>query len=353
MSPYHEAKKMTPPITIKILDGPESLIANIFSFCQLTAGTEFDSYKHPQWRFLLSGLDIIALVAQINSQDKDNVDDYGLQTALSFAGCVLRVKINDDEDDGVNETIGYGMVIVSPSQRKKGVATALLKRALEMEEMRNNRGRRVLAVCSELGQPMYRKLGFREVGLISMMACKVSDIRKCNLPINDDLKCTAFSGNELGERKCILFDLDKKATGFSRRKRIDLLLRGYSEGNSCTVVFACSSSDEAGVAPQGVAIGRQDFVGGPFIIGPTIGSEKFFLPMLNELIHNHFDLSCDLNNEIGVTFMISNHRKLVNNLLEVENMARLWECPSMSLDGEPVYRNGDGSYIAMMHPTLG
>lgn len=342
----------TPEITIQALEGPESLLAYLSSFSRLTAGTEFDSYKDPQWRFLLSGQDIIAHVAQTNSRDEDHVDvNYPQTTSPSFAGCVLRVKIDDDDND---ETIGYGMVIVSPSRRKKGVATSLLKRALGMEQLRSNHGRRVLAVCSELGQPVYRNLGFREVGVISMMACKVSDIRECILPNCDALKCHAQPGHELdNEEKGWLFDLDRRATGFCRRKRIELLLKGYSEGCSCSVVFAFSSNCRSDAYPQGVAIGRQDFFGGPFIIGPIIGSEECCLPMINELIHCHFDLSSDSNNDIGVTFMVSNHKKLVDDMLGVVKMARLWECPSMSLDGEPVYCNGDGSYLAMMHPTLG
>ena len=316
--------------TVHRHDGPPSLLPLLSSFSTLTAGTEFGSYKDPQWQFLLSGYDITGFVAQRDVKEK------------SFGGCVLRVNLD-------NVTTGFGMVLVDPPQRGMGIASLLLKTAFEGEK---EGVRYVLAVCSLLGQPVYRKLGFKNAGMISMMTCLVSTIWEMELPKND-VNCTAYDGKELNvdQRNC-LFRLDQKATGFNREGRMKLLLDGYSEGSCSTVAFICADEENIGYDADAVAVARQDCVGGPLVIGPIMGPDEYLLPLIHALVRKHFD-SIDSASDISTTIMISNHPNVVLRLLDIDGMKRLWECPAMSSDGDPVYRNGDGSYLAMMHPTLG
>lgn len=334
------AKDNESPI-IEQLNGPSDLLPRIEAFADLSSGTEFASYKNPQWQFLLGGQEITAFALR-SSNENDNRPD-----SIAFDGCVLRVKLD-------NDTVGFGMVLVEPSKRGRGFARLLIEKAMQVNSDEEGKGKRfVLAVCSSLGRPLYNKLGFKDAGLVTLLTCSVSNLllktkhghwgNECLL-VNNGKECK-------GDKRNLLVRLDAKATGFERRERINLLLSGYAEGSRATVAFF---STDDGPDSFSAAVARQDCPEGPLIIGPMMGREECCIPLLWALVKKHFE---DNNREqIGVKsvmIMITDHPNLVSALMKIEGMNKLWQCPAMTSDGNPVYQYGDGSYLAMMHPTLG
>lgn len=332
---HRRAMRDMPRPTVRRLDGPSELLPLISSFAGLSSGTEFGSYREPQWRFLLSGEDMTGFV--IHSGD----------AVPGIDGCVLKVHLDDN-------TTGFGMVLVRPSQRGRGLAKSLLREAMNEEVERGKRA--VLAVCSTMGQPLYRKLSFKDDGAVTALTCSVADLKKGprvrpesdSLLVLDGKSCTA-------EQLEALVDRDARATGTRRRDRMKLLLHGYADGSRSTVAFL-PTPGTADLDSYSIGAARQDCASGPLFVGPVMGNEEYFLPLVHALVEKHFDCYRDGRNEIddaSIVMMIAGHPNLVNEVLKIDGMKRLWECPSMSSDGMPVYQNGDGSYLAMMHPTLG
>ena len=333
---------------IQQLNGPSDLLPLVSSFADLSAGTEFSSYKQPQWRLLLSGEEISAFVMHSEKSEDATKNKYiGTTCQPCFDGCVLRVQLKDD-------TVGFGMVLVRPTKRGTGIAKALLKEAMKLDTEQCNT-RFVLAVCSTLGQPLYRKLGFRDVGTVTAMTSLVSDWMQ-QTTTNEKYSNNYYSLTFVDGKECTqdqlnkIADCDTHANGIDRKKRLRVILHGYAEGSRSTV--ATLSSEENKDYATATAVARQDCADGPLIIGPIQGREEFCIPLIQALIENHFKNESmeDLN---VVMIMVVDHPDLVDALLKLRGMTKLWECPSMSSDGRPVYESGDGSYLAMMHPTLG
>ncbi|KAL7537968.1 hypothetical protein ACHAXR_008190 [Thalassiosira sp. AJA248-18] len=345
-------------LIVEQITGPPALLPLVSTFADLSAGTEFGYYKDPQWRFLLSGEEIDAFVAI----DSGGGEDYVLGN-VPFDGCVLRVHLDDD-------TVGFGMVLVKPSKRGRGIARLLIEKAmLQIDATAEGEKKRfVLAVCSSLGQPIYRKLGFKDAGMVTFMTCSLSDMLQTpRKQLDNEYNMFVKDGKECkNEQLDLLVNLDAKATGIKRRDRIKLLLNGgYAEGSRSTVAFLSTAGsncfsdaflgdgDDDFEVSSNTAVARQDYAGGPLIIGPMKGRDEHCIPLMHALIEKHFEH--DERVEIGdvcITMMVTDHPNLVTRLLEIEGMKKVWEHPAMTSDGKPVY-NGDGSYLAMMHPTLG
>ena len=102
--------------TIQSLQGPNDALPHIKQFEKLSSDTEMDGYKEPQWRFLLSGSDVVT-AAIIQSSGDNNKDDGSISTKLGGSAC----KVSIDEN-----TYGLGMVLVGPSNRGKGLQKLLL-----------------------------------------------------------------------------------------------------------------------------------------------------------------------------------------------------------------------------------
>ena len=330
--------------TVHQLNGPSALLPLISAFTDLSVGTEFASYKEPHWRFLLSGEDIAGYVVQSR------------EDGSCFDGCVLKVNLE-------NDNIGFGMVLVIPSKRGKGLARALLEKAMQtdateendMQAKSNKQGdkRYVLAVCSALGQPVYRKLGFKEVGMVTVLTCSIFHILQTprqRLLENEHMSVTDGKNLQRDQLE-LLLKLDAEATGFKRKDRIKILLCGHAEGSHSTVAILATGESKNCIS---TAVARQDCIDGPLIIGPMRGKEKCAIPLVHALIDKHFEGKerNEINN-ILVQIMITGHPNLVARMLEINGMNRMWQSPAMSSDGKSVYLNGDGSYLAMMHPTLG
>eukprot|EP00584_Thalassiosira_punctigera_P007326 CAMPEP_0172539048 /NCGR_PEP_ID=MMETSP1067-20121228/10322_1 /TAXON_ID=265564 ORGANISM="Thalassiosira punctigera, Strain Tpunct2005C2" /NCGR_SAMPLE_ID=MMETSP1067 /ASSEMBLY_ACC=CAM_ASM_000444 /LENGTH=334 /DNA_ID=CAMNT_0013324671 /DNA_START=1190 /DNA_END=2194 /DNA_ORIENTATION=+ len=328
-------------LTVGRLHGPLDLLALVASFADLSEGTEFQSYKEPQWRFLLSGEEMTGYVIYSRGEERSNdtADPH-------LDGCVLKVNLDDD-------TIGFGMVLVRPSKRGKGLARVLLKEAMQAGKEQGKRF--VLAVCSTLGQPLYRKLGFLDAGVVTALTCSASDLIKMphehfgneHVTVVDGKSCT-------DEQFSMLVDRDERARGIRREDRMRMLLRGYADGSRSTVVLSSTAARNLDLGSLSIGVARQDCVDGPVFIGPISGREELFIPLMHALIEKHFGDSEKKDMEdVSVMMMVTDHLSVVTKLLEVQGMRKLWECPAMSSDGRPIYQHEDGTYLAMMHPTLG
>ena len=90
-----------------------------------------------------------------------------------------------------------------------------------------------------MGAPVYRKLGFKDCGTNSFLSCSVSDILNTSCDdINDDEIRTVSDGKYTNEQLALLTTLDAKATGFTRKERIELLAKGdyAKQFGSCTTL---------------------------------------------------------------------------------------------------------------------
>ncbi|KAL7525434.1 hypothetical protein ACHAWF_001360, partial [Thalassiosira exigua] len=225
-----------------LLGPPSSLLCLSSTISDLSAGTEFAAYKDPQWRFLLGGGDVSCFVIT-SDREEDGADAYRSR----FDGCVLKVNLSDD-------LVGFGMVLVRPSKRRQGYGRALMKQA--MGEGTN--GRLVLAVCSSLGYPLYRTLGFEEAGSVSLLTCLASDLLHKTHQRRNGGHLTVVDGKECTEEQLLLLaSQDARATGFRREGRIRLLLRGYAEGSRSAVAFL-STRVPGGAECISTAVARQD-----------------------------------------------------------------------------------------------
>ncbi|EJK47132.1 hypothetical protein THAOC_34172 [Thalassiosira oceanica] len=308
---------------IRRLVGPSDALPFLSSFSKLSEGTEMAGYKDPQWKFLLAGSD---------TEPHALLSSDGL-----LDGAVVKVNLDDSN-------FGLGMVLVDPKHRGKGYAKALIRSAMETKPGKDQRC--VLAICTALGQPVYRKLGFQDSGTITSMSSTASDVLNSNPP-RRPVDLSVMPGKECSQEQLdTLARLDGNATGRNRKGRIELLVKAsYAEedGSRSTVAF---------VGNKSAAVARQDCVGGPLIVGPVVGEEEDVPAMVWALVRKHFEGNEECAKDVIVQMMVVNHSSLVS-MLEVEGMKLGGSLPSMTSDGESVYNKGDGSYWAMMHPSLG
>lgn len=292
------------------------------------------SYHEPQWSFLLGGTDIEAFV----------IDD----TAQILLGNVIRVKLSD-------AVSGYGMVLVAPSQRGKGYARRLIDAAMQ-HSRDDGTSRHVLAICTKLGVPVYRKMGFKEAGFVTGLSGPVSSFY--NVALMEDeksIQTTFFSSGISASDENEFAKMDRKAVGYDRQNRLKLLLDGaYSPESLSAIAFATSWNDETKCdAAVGAAAIRQDCPGGPLIIGPVMGEERCAIPLIQELARS-FPARNNADDDAVVvpqlSIMISDHPSLVERFAAIDRVTVGIKGPAMSMDGKHVYEGGDGSYLALMHP---
>ena len=181
--------------------------------------------KEPQWRFLLSGVDVVtAAIMQSSGDNNKEDDDQSSSTTLGGSAC----KVSIDEN-----TYGLGMVLVDPSNRGKGYAKALINTSMGRTSKEDNKATKyILANCNEMGAPVYRKLGFKDCGTNSFLSCSVSDIINTSCDNDDDEISTVSGGEYTNEQLSLLTTLDAKATSLKRKERIELLAKGEYAKNS-------------------------------------------------------------------------------------------------------------------------
>jgi GNAT superfamily N-acetyltransferase len=293
------------------------------------------SYREPQWNFLLGGgHDVTAFVVPEAAGD-----------AEKLMGCVLQKQLESTgNDDSAAGATGFGMMLVSPAARGQGLARTLLAAAMGDQ---NSHGRNVLAVCSELGQPVYRKLGFADAARITALSVAMADVRNAELTPNErqEVDVTIHHRPFDPSIRDLLIQMDSKATGYDRTSRITFLLE--EAGTAATVGIATKAGNPSHVLA--VACVRQDCAGGPMTVGPMIGSSSAAVPLVKTLAAAH----PVVGDEVRLGMMISEHPDLVDRFLTIEGFTKAFDYPAMSQDGEPIYKRGDGRYMSLIHPTRG
>jgi len=330
---------------------------------KLTLGTEFSNYKDPQWHFLLGGGDVKAFVVP----DEDGEDQ--------LHGCLLRIDLksaaavptleSESKSGDENKVLaaGFGMMLVSPAARGRGVAKLLLNEAIsaDPEGMTEDDApvRKLLAVCTKLGQPVYRKLGFSDVGRVTALSAEIGIAR--DIPLNEntgsDISVETYGSmdEEDAQRakidleiRNLLVDMDSKATGYDRTERLSFMLKNDpNNAYGSRSIVATAKVDENVIAS---AIMRRDEKGGPYVIGPMMGSEQAALPLIKALARAVPENDTEVKKRVSI--LVSDHQNFVDSLKCVK-FVEGFSFPAMSLDGKPIYNKGDGSYLGLIHPTLG
>ncbi|OEU14301.1 hypothetical protein FRACYDRAFT_240836 [Fragilariopsis cylindrus CCMP1102] len=401
---------------------------------KLSAGTEMASYGPQQWNFLLGGGDINAYVVPSESESESDTNDIGNddqnENSVSLLGSLLRVELNPssttattDEDGSTSGTIitgasaaGFGMMLVSPAARGKGVAKLLLNEAInddgndnDNENENDNDGitsasasaavdkktpiRKLLPVCTPAGQAVYRKLGFSNVGKVTILSTDINTAR--NIPlliddennndciinvktfgsmrmVDDDDDDTATSCGTIDSKiKDLIIQMDSKATGYDRSKRLSFMMKNDpTDINGVKTIVATATTASASNNNKhgddnkdkdkviiGAAIIRREMIGGPYVIGPLMGSSNAALPLVKALANAIKLPNNDNDDNDGskqkITVLLSDHAELVNEFKSIGSFEEGFNGPAMSLDGKSIYENGDGSYLGLIHPTLG
>ena len=348
---------MSPPPKVTHVSDPASLRALVPQLCQLSAGTEMGSYKEAQWSFLVAGGgDVTAYTYPSSSSSNDEHTEEGGENSPELLGCVLKVHLSDTDQ-------GYGMMLVSPKARGQGLARTLLSTAMD-----KSFGRNILAVCTEMGQPFYRKLGYRDVGTVSFLSASVKECLGMELTSyeKDVMRTTAiyFSNSKSKQEQQGIdpsiqqrvFHMDLQATGYDRSGRLGFMMSGQA-GEQVGVGIVSTKSKDADKEIAGMAILRQDEAGGPYVLGPIVGTNvDIVLPLLQSLLRG-----ADAPEDATVNLLISNHASLVERLVVDDNtispssaFSKSMELPAMAQDDGAIYEQKDGmEYFGLIHPTLG
>lgn len=318
----------------------------------LSAGTEMASYGNSQWEFLLRSNEVTTFVAL--EDNGLNVSD-GQQSPI--LGCLLRVDI--DHESGLQEqspaaqaSAGFGMMLVAKEARGKGVAKMLLHEAMSSA----NNVRNLLAVCTEKGQPVYRKIGYSDVGRVTALKNTVGGAKN-SLDIRFEtngiwIQTYGSMDDESSQNDAIdpeilnlIASMDAKATGWNRKERLLHLLNGDRKPSPLRSMAAVATLEDK---PVGAAVLRREGPGGPFVVGPVLGSESAALALVATLANS---INGEHDNQT-VTLLASDHPELVDRFRSA-GFSVGFDFPAMSLDGRPIYEHGDGSYLGLIHPTLG
>lgn len=376
---------------------------------RLSAGTEMSSYGPHQWHFLLAGKDMNAYVVPNNNPkdsdsdsdldlDSDNTEDTILRTTNTLLGSLLRVELKPATTTATGEdgaaAAGFGMMLVGTEARGKGVAKLLLKEAIDDDDNDDDDStdvtktppsaaspiRKLLPVCTTAGQPVYRKLGFSNVGTVTSVSTDIITASKmktttstnntnpakqnCTIQVYGSMVCNNNNNNKNIEDtpmitsniRDLVIQMDKEATGYDRTERLSFMLNANSDTttpNELQTIVATAvnaTTDEV----MGVAVLRQEMVDGPYVVGPLIGEPSVALPLVKALA-----TTAATTTTVGpvpppkISVLVSDHPDLVEEFKSVAKFEQGFEFPAMSLDGKPIYNNGNGRYLGLIHPTLG
>lgn len=187
--------------------------------------------------------DAVRLSQQVNWPHR--IEDWALMLSVSQGG----VAICDGQVIGTALTTLYGedhatsnMIIVESAYQGRGLGRRLMDQVLAIAVGRENR-----LVATEIGLPLYSKLGFKVTGRISQHQGVLR-----NTP-NDDGRCAWDDAPDL-ERLC---ELDRQACGMDRHR----LMRALMDVGQVAVV-------RDGGAVSGFAVLR-DFGRGK-VVGPVV-----------------------------------------------------------------------------------
>lgn len=330
-----------------------------------------------------------------NDIDSDNTEDNILRTTKTLLGSLLRVELKPATTTATGEdgaAAGFGMMLVGTEARGKGVAKLLLKEAIDDDNDSDSSDatktppsaaspiRKLLPVCTAAGQPVYRKLGFSTVGMVTSVSTDIITASKmktttstnntnpakqnCAIQVYGSMVCNNNNNNKNIEDtpmitsniRDLVIQMDKEATGYDRTKRLSFMLNANSDTttpNELQTIVATAvnaTTDEV----MGVAVLRREMVDGPYVVGPLIGEPSVALPLVKALATTAANTTT-----VGsapppkISVLVSDHPDLVEEFKSVAKFEQGFEFPAMSLDGKPIYNNGNGRYLGLIHPTLG
>ncbi len=160
-----------------------------------------------------------------------------------------------------DELAWVGMVLVDPEYRRRGVATRLMREALDYLE------KRVAAVKLDAtpdGRPVYEKLGFKVESLVERWTGTARDDRRA-------AGCETLKASAHAE----LFALDREAFGADRLKLIEALLE-----DACAAPVAAAAADGR---LSGYALARRG--SNATYVGPLVATDASqAAPLLDRLL---------------------------------------------------------------------
>lgn len=297
-----------PDATVLLVSSQQEKQGIAPALAKLAAPTEMSSYGQEQWEFLLNAGTVQAFVVP-HAQDQN-----------ALLGCVLKIQY------GIHQA--FGMMLVSKEARGQGIAKKLLTAAMDSPA---SESMRILGTCTEMGRPMYEKLGFKRVATVTRMSIptdelqfKIQDSETTNFAINQDTLLPQ------------LLELDQQATGLDRSETLKAIYQ-YPY-----VTMVTLTRDNQVVA---AALTTQHTNSSLATIGPILGEEAL-VPTLLQGIKLFLPSSAK---EMAV--MVSDHLNLVQTLAQA-GFQTVFQLGAMTMDGTPL-PGQRGSYLGLIHPTLG
>ena len=291
----------------------------------LSTACGWTHYGADQWNFLLSaGCDDLWVVEEDHSN--------------ALLGSILRVRFppattgtEATGSDFVGAT-GLGMMLVDPKIRGQGLGKALMKAAIEASEGELL----MLGVASELGQPMYEKMGYTSNGSIRFLTCEAGGLSGLAALEDPNVMVEIHDATQRSlppRARDALHKFDRLAMGLDRTRALEATL-GLP---GCIV--ACAT-DRA----RGTSLGVALMTGGASkSIGPVVGEASAAAALIGGLAATAADTA--------VVIKVSNHPELVSQLQRVGFLVGV-SLVDMTYGGRPMPGRRE-LYHALLHPTLG
>lgn len=150
----------------------------------------------------------------------------------------------------------------------------------------------------------------------------------------------------------VSFSLDERVTGRNRKGRIEKLVWPSESSSLWSVTVLATHTEHS--KPIGAALLRQEGPESPLVMGPLLGPKQL-APFLVATLAPAVPQDVVPENTIVSLLLVNDDRhpnQLVDTLV-ASGFSLGFDLPAMTMDGMPIYRDGDGSYLGLIHPTLG
>ena len=292
---------------VKPLTSRAAVVAQIPKLVDLASACGWDFYGPDEWQLLAD--------AACDSGWVVEGDDGKL------LGCLLRADYE--------RANGLGMMLVSPSARGQGLGKKLMNAGLDAVPADRQACPVILGVATEMGRPMYEKMGYCVTNQITSLS--VADATKLKGCVSADVdirsSCCAADIDAIAA-------LDQAATGLDRKRALQTLLDKPG-------ALSALARDKASGEVVGAAISVQGRDGGR-VIGPLLGTHEAALPLVRAVAP---DGAATLRAVGGTTDILVETLTSAGFEVAVEQV-------SMSFGGHALPGKRD-LYLGLMHPTLG
>mmetsp|Transcript_72132 Transcript_72132/g.145097 ORF Transcript_72132/g.145097 Transcript_72132/m.145097 type:complete len:310 (+) Transcript_72132:30-959(+) len=255
-------------------------------------------------------------------------------TAPPLLGSLLRVRYAGAE--GGAGAIALGMMLVDPKSRGQGLGKRLMLEALEASEGETI----ILGAATDLGQPMYAKMGYVSMGSVSFLS----------LPPGSSLGVLDCGGSSIiissaeglrvdSHERSVLLQYDALVTGLDRSRALDATIA--LQGSMLALALDRVTREPIGAALM--VLGADG--GGPWTIGPVVGAKIAAVPLVHGLA------SAAGAAAAGVNLKVSNQPELIAALESFGFTVNAALC-DMTYEGRPMPGQRE-LYHALLHPTLG